>query len=100
MILQSYKGGGSWWDFKPDMDDSGIPVVDKLALLKIAHEQDLSHTRGRDGVVQALKAEGKTWVNMQHDAAWVIYRCEACRKTTTSDMAVSISSSPAGGTIC
>lgn len=65
-------------------DKSGIPAEEKLKLLRACHEE-LSHMGGRDGLVKALKEEGKSWTNVALDAQWVVNRCEDCRKQTTRD---------------
>ena len=75
--------GDQWWDTLPAQDKSGISLTLKMSLLKTAHEE-LSHAKGRDGIVKALKEEGKTWNNMEDDAAWIILRCERCRKSSTA----------------
>lgn len=57
----------------------------QLELLKAAHS-DLQH-RGRDGIVRALRAEGKVWSNLDSDAAFFCRRCEECQGLTTRGLA-------------
>ena len=75
-------GGRPGWTQKSlTRDVSGISGAEKLALLRACHE-DMSHLGGREGLVAALRKEGKSWVNMDLDATWVLRHCERCLSHT------------------
>ena len=79
--LHGLWGRAGWTQKKLTPDPSGIPGEEKLALLRACHE-DLSHLGGREGLVGALRKEGKSWQNMDLDAAWFVRHCERCLSHT------------------
>jgi hypothetical protein len=71
------RGDAQWWTktgVSPKASD--FPVRGKLELFKTAHEQDLSHSRGRDGIVQVLRTElgERVWRNVTRlqSGSWMI----------------------------
>jgi len=69
-------------------DASGIPAVEKVNLLRTAHEE-MAHSGGRDAIVKAMKEEGKAWLHVSLDAAFVVTRCLHCRSHSTRQTAKS-----------
>ena len=62
-------------------DKSGIPVVDKIKLMKACHE-DFEHQNGAGGIVKVLGRKSKVWTNMALDAMFFVTRCDHCLKNT------------------
>lgn len=79
--MHCLRSSPNWSGRAMEPDESGIPAKHKLSFLKAVHEE-LSHMGNRDGIVQALQEEGKSWKNLQLDAQFVVSRCERCRKNT------------------
>ncbi|CAK0837823.1 unnamed protein product [Prorocentrum cordatum] len=61
----------------------GLGVDEKLALLKKAHEEDLQHSGGADGLRRALVDAMGGWTYLGLDAAFYVARCVACRRSTS-----------------
>ena len=59
----------------------------KQKLCSFRLHKDLAHLGGREGLAKAMRAEGKSWTNMDLDAAWVIKHCERCASMTTRNCA-------------
>ena len=75
-----------WWKRGMKLDDSQIPVQQKIMMLQASH-QDQMHLDGREGMVRALHDEGKRWLNMDLDAAYVLRHCSHCLATSTRGVA-------------
>ena len=75
--MLALKGRADWKSRRPALDESGIPRHEKVTLLQVCHEE-LSHMGGANPIVQALREEGKVWMNILLDAQWVASRCEDC----------------------
>ncbi|CAK0793181.1 unnamed protein product [Prorocentrum cordatum] len=88
--LQSYqacialRGRQEWWLSDPGQSKSEFTAAEKLKHLDAAHT-DLSHLRGRDGIVGVLKEElgDRVWPHLVHDATFFVLRCEECRARST-----------------
>ena len=80
--MRAIAGRSDWRTCKPKKDNSGISADDKLKAL-LAIFSTLQHLGGRDGLHKALKEEGRKWLNMMEDCAFVGRRCVDCQGLTT-----------------
>jgi hypothetical protein len=61
------------------LDESDWDFESKLTLLRKAHEEDLQHSGGANGLVEAMGG----WTRLDLDAVYFTARCSHCCRRTT-----------------
>jgi hypothetical protein len=81
--MMALRGRDKWWEKALSKGTSKVTAARKLDLLKTSHLQSM-HLGGRDAIIAALKEalDGELWPHAEQDAAWVVLRCEHCRRHT------------------
>ena len=74
------------WHLKPfKPNESGVTAETKQKLLVEGH-RSLSHLGGREGLTEALRTEGHSWLHLDKDSQWVVLRREECRSHSLRGM--------------